>query len=297
MTRSLYVNTRSGFLFMKKIIPAIICFFILAHCAWAAQAQEARYISLAPSTTEILFALGLEDNVVGVSSFCNYPPEALKKTKIGDFSHPNMETIVSLKPDYIFCTGLEQAPVIQELKRFKLNVYVADPATIEELLVTIQEIGKITGREKQAQELIAAMSRKIGDVKEKVRLAAHVKRVKVFVEVWHEPLMTAAKGSFVDEMIALAGGVNIAHDCIRPYCNFSAEKVVQLNPEVIILAYMDKEMPLKLVSGRFGWSHIDAVKSGRVFNDINPELLLRPGPRIAEGVCALFEKLYATNNN
>lgn len=282
---------------MKNLILAAACFVLSCNSACAGQEHKAHYISLAPSTTEILFALGLGDDIVGVSSFCNYPPEALKKTVIGDFSHPNMEKIVASKPDYIFCTGLEQAPVIQELKRLKFNVYVADPATVEELFTAIREIGKITGRESQAQGLVDKMRLDIKTIKEKVNLVAKDKHVKVFVEIWHEPLMTAAKGSFVDEMIAFSGGINIAHDCIRPYCNFSAEKVVSLNPEVIILAYMDKEAPLKLVSGRFGWSDIDAIKNKRVFNDINPDLLLRPGPRITEGLKEVYKKLYGIQDN
>ena len=105
-----------------------------------------RYISLAPSTTEILYALGLGDNIAGISTYCNFPKETKNKMKIGDFSHPNIEMIASLKPDYIFCTGLEQAPVIAELKKLNFNVYSADPSNMEALFQTISDIGNITGR-------------------------------------------------------------------------------------------------------------------------------------------------------
>jgi iron complex transport system substrate-binding protein len=96
----------------------------------------------------------------------------------------------------------------------------------------------------------------------------------------------------VDELVNLAGGINIAHDLIRPYCNFSAEKVISLNPQCIILAYMDKQAPLKLVQQRFGWDKIEAVKNGQVFNDIDPDTLLRPGPRITKGLAGIYKKLY-----
>jgi iron complex transport system substrate-binding protein len=129
-------------------------------------------------------------------------------------------------------------------------------------------------------------------VSAKAKLIPQDKKVRIFVEIWHEPLMTAGRGSFIDEMIALAGGINVAHDVIRPYSYFSAEKVVNLNPQVIILAYMDKETPLKLVESRFGWAGIEAVKNKRVCNDIDPDLLLRPGPRITEGLKELYLKLY-----
>lgn len=276
---------------MSKIFLSLL-FGLLVFTG--AQAGE-RYISIAPSTTEILFALGLNDNIVGVSSYCNYPPETKNKEKVGDFSHPNIEKIIFLKPDYIFCTGLEQAPVVEELRRLKFNVYVADPAGIEGLLKTIQNIGTITHKEKEAQALVDRMKADIEVIRQKVSAVSPEKRVKVFVEIWHEPLMTAGNGSFVDEMITLAGGINVAHDVPRPYCYFSAEKVISLNPAVIIMTYMDKQPPLKLVESRYGWGNIDAVKNKRVFNDIEADELLRPGPRITEGLKRIQDKLYPKN--
>jgi iron complex transport system substrate-binding protein len=273
---------------MRKI--SLIIIFLSLICARLEAAQ--RYISIAPSTTEILFALGLDEEIVGVSTYCNYPLEAGNKAKIGDFSHPNMEKIISLKPDYVFCTGLEQAPAIREIERMKLNVYVSDPKNIRELLETIIDIGRITGRDAEARELTEKMRGDIEAVSSAVKLIPMENRVKVFIEIWHEPLMTAGKGSFVDELITLAGGINIAHEIKRPYSNFSAEKVISLNPGCIIMAYMDREAPLTLVRSRFGWEDIDAVKNKRIFNDIDPDILLRPGPRITEGLKQVYGKLY-----
>lgn len=274
---------------MKKIIVSIIFLSII----WAKAEAAAKYISLAPSTTEILFALGLDKNIIGVSSYCNYPLLTKNKAKVGDFSHPNIETIISLKPDYIFCTGLEQAPVVEELRRLGFNLYVAYPKTMEELLKSIKDIGWITHKDKEALALIKNMQDDIEEISVKVRLIPQEKRVKVFVEIWHEPLMTAGAGSIIDELIILAGGINVAHDVPRPYCYFSAEKVISLNPGCIIMAYMDKESPLKLVEGRFGWKNIEAVRNKRVFNDIDPDTLLRPGPRITQGLRELYKRFYS----
>jgi len=287
--------------FMKNLITLIITVFLTAFpCSLALSiaqpetgaSKTPRYISLAPSTTEILFALGLDDEIVGVSTYCNYPEAAKSKTKIGDFSQPNMETIISLHPDYIFSTGLEQAPVIAELRRIFPNIYVADPATIGDLLKTISDIGKLTNRTKEAQGLLNAMLEDIETISALTQNIPQDKKVKVFVEIWHDPLMTAGKGSFVDELITLAGGINIAHDVVRPFCNYSSEKVISLDPECIILTYMDKEAPLKLLESRFGWENISAVKNKRIFNDIDPDILLRPGPRITEGLKEIFRRLY-----
>ncbi len=274
------------------------CFtFILVLSALISDAYAAaRYVSIAPSTTEILFALGLDENIAGVSTNCNYPDGALSKSRVGDFSSPNMEMIFSLKPDYIFCTGLEQAPAVTELKRLKLKVYVADPSNLDELFATIHDIGKITGRETRALELIGAMRSDIASIKSKTADIPPGNRKKVFMEIWHDPLMTAGRGSFVDELITLAGGINIASEVSRPYSNFSAEKVVNLDPDVIILAYMDRGTPLKLVAGRFGWNTIAAVKNNRVYNDISPDIILRPGPRITQGLKAIYGKLYEARN-
>ncbi len=274
---------------MKKII--LLNLFLCLFAVGIAQAAP-RYISLAPSTTEILFALGLDKEVVGVSTYCNYPEQVKNKARVGDFSNPNIEKIISLKPDYVFCTGLEQAPVVEQLRQLNFKVYVADPVNMEELFKSIKEIGQITNETAGALALIEKMRFEVAAVASKVKLIPQKDRVKIFIEIWHEPLMTAGSGSFVDELITLAGGINIAHDVARPYCNYSAENVISLNPQCIIMAYMDKETPLRLIKQRFGWDKIDAVKNGRVFNDINPDVLLRPGPRITRGLAEVYKKLY-----
>lgn len=289
-----------GHLFMRKTVLIISFLFlgifplVSSEMTLAGKIPEntPRIISLAPSTTEILFALGLGDQIVGVSSFCNYPPQAQNKEKVGDFSRPNIEKILFLKPDYIFCTGLEQASSVTELRRLNLKVYVADPKNIKDLFSSIRDIANITGKTKEAEGLIKGMQSEIEQINSKVKLIAESKRPKVFIEIWHEPLTTAGKGSFIDEMISLAGGVNIAYDTKRAYSIFSPEEVIRRNPECIILAYMDQEKPATLVAGRFGWKEISAVKNKRLYNDINPDILLRPGPRVVKGLKEIYKRLY-----
>lgn len=273
----------------------LLAVFSLCACVTALpQDKPMRLISLAPSTTEILFALGLDKEIVGVSSFCDYPDNAALREKIGDFSSPNKEKIVSLRPDYIFCTGLEQAPVIEELRRLNLKVYVADPVNIHELLATINDIGNITGKTKEAHALIASIKNDIAQITARAARIPKKKKVTVFVEIWHDPLMTAGRGSFVDELITLAGGINVAGNTLRPYSNYNSEKVIRVNPQCIILTYMDKEPPLKLVESRYGWKNIAAVKNARVYS-LQPEILLRPGPRVVIGMRELYKRFYPDN--
>jgi len=283
---------------MKKIL-LIISLLILGTVPDSAISDspkgtvpKPRYISLAPSTTEILFALGLDEEIVGVSTYCNWPPKAKSKEKVGEFSQVNIEKILSLKPDYIFCTGLEQAPIITELRRLNLKVYVADPTNMQDLFNSISDIGKITGKTKEAESLVKNMEAEAEEIISLVKLIPEGKKPKVFIEIWHDPLTTAGKGTFVDELITLAGGVNIARDTKRPYSIFSPEEVINRNPDCIILTYMDKEKPIRLLSGRFGWKGISAVKNNRLYNDISPDLLLRPGPRIVQGLKEIHKRLY-----
>jgi len=281
---------------MKKgllIIGLILTtFFINSRYLFSAEISKLRIISLAPSTTEILFALGLDEEIVGVSLFCNYPQKAKTKEKVGTFSQPNIEKILFLKPHIIFCTGLEQAPIVRQLEQLNLKVYVSDPSNIEELFNSIKDMARLTGKEKEADALIKKMHSDIEEVNSKVKLTHKKDWPKVFVEIWYEPLMTVGNSSFVDELLTLAGGINIAHDTKRSYSYFSSEQVIKRDPQLIILTYMSKEQPVKIVQERLGWNKISAVKNNRIYNDINPDVLLRPGPRLVDGLKELHKRLY-----
>lgn len=277
---------------MKKFILLSIIFISLSGNLLANGIKKQRIVSLAPATTEILFALGLDEEIVGVSNFCDYPKEALTKDKVGTFSEPSIEKIVSLKPDLILSTGLEQAPTVEKLKQLKLNVYVSDPANINALLLSIENIGKLTNKINEAQTLINQMRAKIDTIKNLTTKIPENKKPKIFIEIWHTPLMTAGKGSFIDELITLAAGINIAHDTLRPYSYFSPEQVIERNPDYIILGYMDKNKTNANFSARLGWNTINAVKNNQICADINPDLFLRPGPRIIEGLEKIYQYIH-----
>lgn len=272
----------------------IILMFFIVNCgsSFASEKKDLKVVSLAPSTTEVLFALGLDEEIVGVSLFCNYPEEARQKEKIGTFSQPNIEKILSLKPDIIFCTGLEQASVIGKLKQLGLRLYVSDPSSVEELFDSIREMGELIGKEKNADILIDKMKKDLETVRSKVKSIPEADRVKVFVEFWNDPLMSAGRDSFIDELIALAGGINIAHDTERAYSYISPEQVIKRDPDCIVLAYMVNEDAASAIKERLGWREISAVKNNRIYSDINPDILLRPGPRLVEGLKELHNRLY-----
>jgi iron complex transport system substrate-binding protein len=276
---------------MLKAIVIVLILLALPLSIVSAK-DVSRYISLAPATTEILFSLGLNENIVGVSSYCNYPLEAREKDKFGTFSDPNIEKIVSVKPDMVFATGLEQTQTVIRLKRLGVKVFVSDPKDVEGLFDSIIQIGQITGKEKESKALVENMRLRIEAIKGKLKSVAKDKRPRVFIEIWHDPLMTAGPGSIVHEILILAGGENIAYDAPKAYSRFSSEVIIKRNPEVLILGYMSKVNTQELVSKRLGWQGIDAVRNKRIISDIDPDLILRPGPRIVQGLEEIHRHLY-----
>ncbi len=269
---------------------ALSVIVILSFCQLTP--TQLRIVSLTPATTEILFALGLGNNTVGVTTYCNYPAEALTKTKIGSFSQPNIETIINLKPDLVLATDLEQAPVVNALKKLHIHVISIAPQTMAELFTSIKTVGAETYHPKEANLLIQKMKQTVQKIKNKTANLSANQRKKVFVEISHDPLMTAGKGSFVDELITIAGGINIANDTRRPYSLFSVEQVIIRNPDVILLGYMNNEQTKETVSQRAGWNNISAVQNNQIITNINPDIFLRPGPRLIEGLEKLYERLH-----
>jgi len=245
-----------------------------------------RIVSLTPGNTEILFALGLDKEIVGVTTYCNYPLQAISKEKIGDFSNPNVEKIIALKPTLILSTDFEQANVSKKLRSFNLNVYDVNPRNLLELYNAIITVGELTGKSKEARALADSIKSKIDSICENV--SKKPKRPGIFVEINSSPLMTASNGSFIHEMVEILGK-NIATGLPRPFCVVSQEFVIQKNPDVIILAGSTKK---DVFLGKFNFKNVSAVKNNLVIDDVNPDMLVRPSPRVAEGIEALYERIY-----
>jgi len=253
-------------------------------------AVPGRIISMAPSNTEILFALGLEGKVAGVSSFCDFPAAAKKKEKIGDFMAPNLEKILFLKPDLVLAGGGVQKDLAIKLSALNIPTLTFYPKNINELLKDITQIGRATGKETVALLYIEKLKARI----EKVKTAAarSNKKPKVYFEIWNQPFTTAGKGSFVQELITLAGGINIFSETDKTFPEISGEEIIKRDPDIIITAYMEKKGKMKQeIAGRSGWGSISAVKEGRIYDDLDPDILLRAGPRLIDGLEALSKKL------
>ena len=243
-----------------------------------------RIVALAPSNTEILFALGAEDRIVAVDQWSDHPPAAKVKPRISPFS-PSLEQIVKLRPDLILAAHGSAEPVLP-LDRQGVKIVVLAPRTLDDIYRNVLLIGRIVEAEGRAKRLVDGMRQRVAAVLAKVRDAP---RPKVFVELdASDPIrpFTAGPGSFVDLLVQLAGGANIAASSRTAWPQFSLEEVLRADPDLIILAHelaaMNPQTP-QTVARRPGWRHLRAVREGAIY-PIEGELLSRPGPRIVEGL-------------
>ncbi len=250
------------------------------------QNSPQRIISGIPSITEMLFALGLDERIVGVTLNCDYPPAALKKVKVGRETL-SIETIISLRPDLVVLLKGTQDADIARLKKFNLPVMVIESKNVPEIKSALLALGKATQTEKQSLTLVAAIDREIneaGKIPEKGKIR------KVLVLVGWNPLVTAAPESFMGEMIELAGGVNVAQGTKGLYPLLGFEQVLKSNPDVIILPD-NLVNAAKEIYNDARWQTLSAVRGKRVFL-MNADLLSRPGPRVGEAVKKMADLIW-----
>jgi len=242
----------------------------------AIEGTPQRIISLAPSNTEILFALGLGDEVVGVTDWCDYPPEALEKEKVGGYDTPDIEKIVSLTPDLILVAYGTPIDVINTLDGLGLTVFGIKSTDLDDVLNDIRTVGEITDKEVEAAALTSEMAVRIQAVTDQTEELEE--RPRVFYIVWHDPLWTAGSETFIHELIEKGGGVNICQN-ITGYTTISIEEVVARNPEVIIASELSYDWAINETS----LNSTDARQNNRIYQG-DDDLVQRPGPRLVEGL-------------
>jgi iron complex transport system substrate-binding protein len=252
-------------------------------------AEPQTIVSLTPSHTEILFALGLGDRVVGVTTFCDYPEEALAKEKVGSFVDIDLEKVVGLSPDLIFGTSLHSQGVAPALRERGLTVLLLEATNVETTLTEILTIGRATGRLAEAEALVLGIQARLDEVAAMVDHAG--RRPRVFWEL--DPMLyTAGKDSFVDGLITLAGGENVGTRLEGEWPQFNLEALIEADPEVIVLADHGFGASAETVKARPGWSGLAAVRDGRIVEVEDVNLVSRPGPRVAEAVEYIARQLH-----
>lgn len=256
--------------------------------------KPTRIVSLMPSNTEIAFALGAGENVVGVTDWDNYPEEVLEIEKVGGLDF-NVEKVLALEPDLVLAnaSGMSNAEGYKQLQSVGVPVVIVpDAASFEGVYDSIALIGKAVGAEAKATEIISTMKEKLAKIKEKASTISDEEKKTVWVEVQPGPdLYTTGKGTFMDDMLTLINAKNAAGD-YEGWVKFTEEDALLLNPDVIVVTYgFYVENPTEMVYGRPAWKDVPAVKESQVF-EVDADKTNRSGPRLVEGVEELASVIY-----
>lgn len=295
---------RAGFLFsgMDKIIKITLLASCLLYmvCGWLSGQVHAdarmdqlgrmvdvpeaprRVVALAPSITEIVFALGQAHHLKGVTQFSDYPPEAAQLPRVGSYIHLDAERIVALNPD--LCIAVKDGnpvSVIRKLEALKIPVYAVDPRDLSSVMATVTEIGDLLGAGERARMVVEDMRRRIAKVRATVARADHAPRV--FFQIGISPIVAVGTDTFIHELIVLAGGKNLTAGSV-PYPRFSKEQVLGLAPEVFIITSMARGEVFDQVKSQWQkWPAIPAVKNDRILL-VDSNLMDRASPRLVDGL-------------
>lgn len=288
---------------LKKICIAVIIFGLLAGTVAGCQPQfqpgtytddidrqvdisevPERIVSFGPSITEILFALGLEDNVVGVSDFCDYPEAAKSKAKIGNAFSPSIEKVVALEPDLVVTVKHEQFN--SDLDSLGITFIVLSPGDVRSIVDSIRLAAEVTGKAKEGKQLVEDMEATISRVTTKVKNAPKVKVFFIVDATDPNNPWTSGPGSFIDDIINIAGGENVAGGAAGAWVQISTEEIVNSDPDIIIIQTMTGGVPTiskEVLQEHLVWKQMTAVTQDRIYF-IDGDLVSRPGPRIVQGL-------------
>ncbi|MDD5593961.1 MAG: cobalamin-binding protein [Candidatus Margulisbacteria bacterium] len=285
------MRNNRGLIFFDLVL--IVAAF-LVMLALPVLAYPQRIVSGLPSVTEMLYALDLGDRVVGVTSNCNYPPAARKKEKIGGF-FLNLEKVVSLKPDLVIMVEEAQKRDIEKFKNYGLPVYTINPRSVADVMGTLIQLGKLTGKERVAASLVARMKSRLAALQPRSFSLELIlkKRPKVLAIVGNNPLIVVGGGTFIDDIMKQAGAENVAGSSRAAYPQYSFENLMKENPEYLIVPR--GVMAEKELFRDPRWRQLSAVKERKILM-IDADILSRPGPRVIDAVEEIAHFIYGKKN-
>jgi iron complex transport system substrate-binding protein len=282
------------------------------------KAKPERIVSLSPSNTEILFAVGAGDKVVGITDYCNYPTELETRirtdeiTKVGGYWNPSIETIVSLNPDLVLVSTAQctiktnncktncnrrcelTTKVAKKLKSLGLNVLTLSPHSIDDILSNILLVGKATGNSAQATDFVGMMKQRIDLIITK----SVSNKPRVYFEVWNDPYISVNSGTWIGNLISLAGGINIFGEAVSEWPIIQSEDIIQRNPDIVVFPVIPGVArfwgSFEAVKNRPGWKKVSAVRNGSLY-EVSRDCISRPGPRLVESLKLLAEIINPTS--
>jgi len=249
-----------------------------------------RVVSLAPSLTETIYALGAQDKLVGDTDYCDYPPEAQTKPKVGGIINPNLEQVVALKPDLVLVVkSINRRETVEAFDRLGLAAYVTDPHTVEEVLASTARLGEVIGAREAGEALVIHLRARLAELKR--RLDARPPRRVLFV-VWHDPLISAGRGTFLSDALRWAGAESVI-DTTQEWPHVNLEEVVRLQPDYLVFPSAQREeaeRDFQALRDRPGWRSLDAVQQGHVV--FVSDAINHPSPRLVDAIFELARQLH-----
>jgi len=254
------------------------------------RARPRRIIALAASLTEIVFALGTGGELVGVDTPSDYPPAARKIPKVGDFMNPNPERIVALRPDLILLSSatIDTKSVEDLAVLVHAPIFVQKPRSLQEVLSSFRRIGRLLGAERRAAQLVGKMEQAMVWVQRRVQGKA---RPAVFIEVCRDPLITVGGHNWIDDLVTLAGGVNVAGKAASPFPVYTLESLIAARPDIYLCGGVGNVSVQARIARRSDYRALRAVREGHVHR-VDTDLIFRPGPRLREGLLMLARLLH-----
>lgn len=255
-----------------------------------AQAPK-RIVSLAPSITEMLYAIGAGDRLVGRTSACDWPKEAEKVKVLGAFGRPSLEMLVSAEPDLVLDVDLADEAAGRKIAALGIRREHIRCQTPDDVPPALRKLGSLTGNVRKADSLATVIEQGLEAYRQEAA-KRHARR-SIYLEIWDDPLWTGGKNSFTSQLIAIAGGRNIGDTVGKEYFQASPEWVIAQNPDVIACMYMSKPaLAVGKVMGRPGWEGISAIKDRQIYANLDNNIYLRPGPRVLDGIEGMKKLLY-----
>ncbi len=257
--------------------------------------EKPSIVSLAPSITEMICAIGAEEQLVGRTSACDWPEEVEKIRIVGAFGKPSLEILAALSPDLVIDTDLADENMGKRITELGIRRERLAARIPQDIPPALRKLGKLTGNPEKADSLADVIEQGLEKCRNKP--VTNPSRPKVYLEIWDDPLWTGGKSSYVSALITHAGGMNIGDAVEKEYFEVSPEWIIRQNPDIIACMYMSRESDVAAeVSSRPGWEHIPAVKNNRIYDNFDNSIFLRPGPRVLQGIEQLNRIIDRTND-
>ncbi len=271
------------------LLPCIALLSLTSGCtpnAAIPPASSPRIASLAPNLTEIAYAVGAGDALIGRTDVCDYPPECKALPVIGNFGRAFPEALAATRANVVMCIEFEDMAMLEAIKQLGIRHELIPCKRLADIPTAIMRVGALAGCDEKAAELSASIADGIAEWRGKAESVDTDDKPVVFLEMWDSPLITAGRDSFMSEVVALAGGRNLGDELTeRDYASVSEELVLARNPDVIICLYgCDNESARKRIASRVGWSGVKAVKENRIYAEFDLDVVCRPGPRVVQGI-------------